>query len=145
MTNPNVVANPTEWQIVRQWHFNRQGEDEYLRRQIYSMTVWIHEGVYFGLMSVYEYPGDISEGRETDLWRHHERDVMNFYIATSRDCDDWDLTWVYAGQPIVPRGVGMETFLTIDYGSTGIAASRRRYEVPLSVLMNSTAMSPSSS
>ena len=55
-------------------------------------------------MSVYEYPGDVSEGRETDLLRRHERDVMNFYIATSRDCDSWDLTWVYSGKPIVPRG-----------------------------------------
>ena len=89
---------------MRQWHFNRDGDEEFLRRQIYSMTVWIYEGIYFALMSVYEYPGDISEGRRTDLHRRHERDVMNFYIATSRDCDHWDLRWVYAGEPIIPRG-----------------------------------------
>ena len=104
MTNPDILADPADWDIVRQWYFNREGEDEYLRRQIYSMTVWIYEGVYFALMSVYEFPGDVSEGLESDRLRRHERDVLNFYIATSRDCDDWDLTWVYAGEPIVPRG-----------------------------------------
>ena len=41
MANPDVNANPTAWRIVRQWYFNREGEDEYLRRQIYSMTVWV--------------------------------------------------------------------------------------------------------
>ncbi|MBM4074297.1 MAG: hypothetical protein FJ267_01475 [Planctomycetes bacterium] len=29
---------------------------------------------------------------------------MNFYLATSRDGDRWDLTWVYQGKPIIPRG-----------------------------------------
>lgn len=104
MTNRDINADPTAWRIDRQWYFNREGEDEFLRRQIYSMTVWIYEGVYFGLLSVYEYPGDVSEGRKTNLQRRHTRDVLNFYIATSRDCDSWDLTWVYAGKPIVPRG-----------------------------------------
>ena len=104
MTNPEISVDPTNWSTVRQWYFNREGPDEYLRRQIYSMTVWIYEGIYFGLMSVYEYPGDISEGRETDIVTRHDRDVMEYYIATSRDCDNWDLTWVYAGEPIVPRG-----------------------------------------
>jgi len=104
MTNPDILAKPKDWRIVRQWHFNREGDEEFLRRQLYSMTVYVYQGIYFGLMSVYEYPGDISEGRESDQQRRHERDVMNFYLATSRDCDSWDLTWVYAGQPIVPRG-----------------------------------------
>ena len=104
MTNADIDANPTMWRIVRQWYFNRESEEEYLRRQIYSMTVWIYEGIYFGLMSVYENPGDISEGREVDLLRRHDRDVMNFYIATSRDCNSWDLKWVYSGKPIIPRG-----------------------------------------
>ncbi|MCP4815177.1 MAG: hypothetical protein GY888_21930 [Planctomycetaceae bacterium] len=34
----------------------------------------------------------------------HQRDVMNYYIATSRDGSSWDLNWVYNGQPLVPRG-----------------------------------------
>ena len=54
-------------------------------------------------MSVYEWPGDTSEG-PTDLKKRHERDVMNYYLATSRDGDAWDLQWIYASQPIVRRG-----------------------------------------
>ncbi|MBM4068706.1 MAG: hypothetical protein FJ271_07145 [Planctomycetes bacterium] len=101
MTNPDINMNPAGWKLVRHWHFNREGPKEYLRRQL---TCWIHEGVYFALMSVYEYPGDVSEGKKTDHRTRHERDVMNFYMATSRDGDSWDLHWVYAGKPLVPRG-----------------------------------------
>jgi hypothetical protein len=104
MTNPDIFQDPANWKTVRQWHFNREGPKEYLRRQIYSMTVWQYEGVYFAVMAVYEYPADLREGLTTDHVKRHERDVMNFYIATSRDCDHWDLSWVYANRPIVPRG-----------------------------------------
>ena len=104
MINPDIEADPANWTIIHQWWLNREGPKEYLRRQLYSMTVWIHEGVYFALMSIYEYPSDVSEGHDNDYVRRHERDVMDFYLATSRDCDHWDLTWVYAAQPLVPRG-----------------------------------------
>lgn len=104
MTNPDIKADPTNWKLVRHWFFNKEGPQEYLRRQIYSMTVWIYEGIYLALMSVYEYPADISEGTTRDTLKRHERDVLEYYIATSRDCDDWDLNWVYDGEPIVPRG-----------------------------------------
>ncbi|MCZ6796062.1 MAG: hypothetical protein O7J95_20835 [Planctomycetota bacterium] len=104
MVNPDVKADPTGWKTASQWWLNREGPMEYRRRQIYAATVWIHHGVHFLLMSVYEHPADVSEGRETDRLRRHERDVMNFYIATSRDGSDWDLRWVYAGEPLVPRG-----------------------------------------
>ncbi|MBM4072102.1 MAG: hypothetical protein FJ271_24725 [Planctomycetes bacterium] len=104
MTNPDIHKNPADWKLARHWHFNREGPKEYLRRQVYALSCWIHEGIYFALMAVYEYPGDVSEGKKTDHKTRHERDVMNFYIATSRDADSWDLSWVYAGRPIVPRG-----------------------------------------
>jgi hypothetical protein len=39
-----------------------------------------------------------------DLVKRHERDICNFYITPSRDTYNWDLTWVYAGQPMIPRG-----------------------------------------
>jgi hypothetical protein len=103
MVNPDVKANPTGWKTVRNWIFDRHGKRESDRRQIYAVSDWIYHGVHFGLMSVYEWPGDVSEGL-TDLKKRHERDVMNYYIATSRDGDDWDLSWVYASKPIVPRG-----------------------------------------
>ena len=104
MVNRGLPEKPDGWVIVRQWWLNRNGAKEYLRRQVYSMTVWIHEGIYFALMSVYEFPADLREGLTTDKQTRHERDVMTFYLATSRDCDKWDLNWVYEGKPIVPRG-----------------------------------------
>lgn len=104
MTNPDIAANPTDWTLARSWKFDRDGADEGRRRQIYAATCWIHHGIYFALLSVYEFVGDFSEGQTTDHQRRHERDVMNFYLATSRDCVGWDLQWVYAGQPLVPRG-----------------------------------------
>jgi len=103
MTNPDVKKDPANWKVVRNWVFDREGKDEHRRRQIYSVNDWVHHGVHFGLMSVYEWPGDTSEG-PTDLKTRHERDVMNYYLATSRDGDQWDLQWIYANQPIVQRG-----------------------------------------
>ena len=103
MVNPDVKANPKGWKTVRSWIFKREGGAEVKRRQIYSLNDWIRHGVHFALMSVYEWPGDLSEG-PTDQKKRHERDVMNWYIGTSRDGDRWDLSWVYAGEPIVPRG-----------------------------------------
>jgi hypothetical protein len=104
MTNPDPAGSPTDWKIVREWIFDREGRDEASRRQIYAVACWIHRDVYFALLSVYEYPGDFSEGTETDRVRRHERDVMNYYLATSRDADSWDLRWVYEQKPLVPRG-----------------------------------------
>jgi hypothetical protein len=60
--------------------------------------------VHFGLMAVLEYPTDVTEGTETDQVTRHERSIENYYFATSRDGVGWDLHWVYAGQPLVPRG-----------------------------------------
>jgi hypothetical protein len=99
MTNRDVKGNPTAWRLVRSWKL-----DEPKRRQVYALTDWIYEGVHFGLASIYEYPGDFSEGDKTDHVKRHERDVMNYYITTSRDGDTWDLQWINSGQPIIPRG-----------------------------------------
>jgi hypothetical protein len=104
MTNADVKANPTGWTTVRNWVLDREGKDELRRRQIYTMTDWSYCGVHFGLFSVYEWPGDFSEAMETDHVKRHERDVLNYYIATCRDGDSWDLTWIYVGRPLVERG-----------------------------------------
>lgn len=104
MVNVDPKAAPANWSLVREWIFDKEGKEEAQRRQIYATTCWIYEGVYFALLSVYEYPGDVSEGMATDNRQRHERDVMNFYIATSRDGDSWDMHWVYAGRPLLPRG-----------------------------------------
>lgn len=110
MVNPDVKADPTAWQTVRQWHFDREGPSEFQRRQIYGMTDWIYEGIHFGLLMVHEWP-DETPGQQvrlkTDSIDHqtrHDRDVMETYIGTCRDGANWDCQWVYAGKPLVPRG-----------------------------------------
>ena len=102
MTNPDVKRSPSGWKLSHHWYFNRDPE-EFRRRQVYSMSDWIYEGVHFALISGFDYPQDHSEGPR-DVHKRHERDVLNFYIATSRDAEHWDFQWVYAGRPLVPRG-----------------------------------------
>ena len=105
MVNPDIKTNPTGWKTVRGWKFDREGNKEYERRQLYSLTDWIHEGIHFALMQVYEWPDQPPRKRTGgDVYKRHEQDVSNFYIGTSRDGDNWDLSWVYAGEPLVPRG-----------------------------------------
>ena len=103
MVNPDVKSDPTNWTTIRNWLFDREGTEEYRRRQIYAMTDWIYEGIHFALMNVYEWPQDLSGG-DFDSHKRHERDTINFYIATSRDGDSWNLDWVYLGKPVIPRG-----------------------------------------
>jgi hypothetical protein len=126
MINPDLKDDPTGWKLEHHWLLDGEeplsrnrppiGEllkdpdyverlrKQALRRQVYVMTDWVYEGVHFGLMSVLEYPTDVSEGVETDHVTRHERSVENYYLATSRDGIAWNFHWVYAGQPLVPRG-----------------------------------------
>ncbi len=103
MVNPDLKADPSRWKVVRNWRFDREDPEEWKRRQIYGLTDWIYQGIHFALMMVIEWPGDMSEGPK-DYHKRHERNLLEFYIATSRDGDSWDLSWVYAGKPMIPRG-----------------------------------------
>ena len=106
MINPDVKADPTNWKTVREWKFGKGVTDEVYRRQIYSLTDWIHEGVHFGLMSVYEFiprPGAPYDS-VSDLVKRHDHDIVNFYIGTTRGNAMWDLSWGYAEKPMIPRG-----------------------------------------
>ncbi|MFP6612944.1 MAG: hypothetical protein VB835_11590 [Pirellulales bacterium] len=106
MINPDIKANPTNWRTVREWKFGKGPADEVYRRQIYALTDWIYEGVHFALMSVYEFipkPGEPYD-RVPNLVKRHEHDIVNFYIGTARGNAMWDLTWVYASKPMIPRG-----------------------------------------
>jgi hypothetical protein len=67
------------------------------------MNDWYYEGVHIGLIAVYEWPTDISEG-SYNTNKRHERDIVNFYISTSRDGEIWDFSWVYSSKPLIPRG-----------------------------------------
>jgi len=103
MTNPHVKADPTAWKTVREWALQEREPEEYKRRQIYSLNGWFYEGVHFGLLWSYEWPGDLSEGPH-DLHARHERDIMNFFLLTTRNDEPWNLEWVYANKPLIPRG-----------------------------------------
>ena len=106
MVNPNIKSNPRNWRTVREWKFGKGPEDEIYRRQIYALTDWIHEGIHFALMSVYENIPKLGEpyDRRPDHHKRHEHDIVNFYIGTTRGNAMWDLTWVYAQQSFIPRG-----------------------------------------
>ena len=41
-----------------------------------------------------------------DLETRHEENIVNFYITTSRDAVDWDMSWVYASKALISRGPG---------------------------------------
>ena len=73
------------------------------RLQFNWMTCWIYEGVYFAPMNVYTMDeSNFFEG--FDYQRRHEKDVLDFYIGTSRDGVNFDKSWIYARKPLVPRG-----------------------------------------
>jgi hypothetical protein len=107
MINPDVKANPANWKTVREWIFDREGPREVLRRQIHTVNFWQHEGIDFGFLSVMEWPAfNIPQVDVGDDATRHERDVWNCYLATRRGGheSEWDLTWVYAGKPVIERG-----------------------------------------
>ncbi len=103
MTNADVKTHAADWTTTRRWLLDHEGPADFKRRQIYSLNGWIYEGIQFGLLWSLEWPTDLSEGPR-DLVKRHERDVMNCYITTTRGNQDWDLHWVYADQPLIPRG-----------------------------------------
>lgn len=103
MTNPDIHKDPTNWTTQKEWIFDRQGEAEKQRRQIYTLTDWVYYQQHFALMSVYEHIDDFSEGPQNKQQRH-DKDIMNVYLGTSRDGMNWDFKAVYDGHPLVERG-----------------------------------------
>lgn len=106
-TNPDIQKSPTGWTLGRCWLFDREPV-EYQRRQIMYFNSTIYEGIHLGLLSVHVWPvGSPAGGINTknlDHKKRHERDVCDVYLATSRDGDTWDLTWVYANKTFLARG-----------------------------------------
>ena len=75
--------------------------------QMESMNIWIYENIYFGLMHVLT-AGELtgSEGRIAvpDPDKRPEADVIDFFLGTSRDCKNFDKSWIYARKPFIKRG-----------------------------------------
>ena len=96
----DLTNHPTAWQDLQ-----ILGLDERKRRQIHALTVWPYEGVYFGFIGAYEFLTDDDFSRTPgDLETRHEENIVNFYVTTSRDAVDWDMSWVYASKALIPRG-----------------------------------------
>ena len=96
----DLINHPTAWQDLQ-----ILGLDERKRRQIHTLTVWPYEGVYFGFIGAYEFlTDDDFSSTPGDLETRHEDNIVNFYITTSRDAVDWDMSWVYASKALIPRG-----------------------------------------
>ncbi len=104
----DLMNHPTAWQTIAdrivvdapKKEKNPWGNP---RLQFNWMTTWIHEGVYFAPMNVYTMDeSDFFEGY--DYQTRHEKDALDFYIGTSRDGINFDRSWIYSRQPLVPRG-----------------------------------------
>ena len=109
--NNNLTAHPTAWKTLvninvddPEAKITKAGVPE---RQMESMNVWVYENLYFGLMHVLT-AGELtgSEGRVAvaDPDKRPEADVVDFYIGTSRNGQDFDRSWIYARKPFIPRG-----------------------------------------
>jgi len=112
-----LLARPAAWLDDKENSFlelAREGltEEGYPRewrdRQIHATTIWPYEGVYFALLSVMEGKLDQipNEGPAESV--RHEHNIVNFYIATSRDLRTWNYDWVYARRPTIERGANGE-------------------------------------
>jgi hypothetical protein len=104
----DLQKHPTAWKIVAdeicvddpKGELNQWGLP---RLQFNGLTNWIYEGVYFALMDVYSM--DRAGGFDGfDYETRHDEDFMAFYIGTCRDGLNFDKSWIYAREPLVPRG-----------------------------------------
>jgi hypothetical protein len=104
----DVKKHPTAWKTVidkirvedPKKAKNRWGKP---RLQFNGMTMWVYEGLYFGLMDVYTM-GQSHFFDGFDYKTRHDDDYMDFYIGVSRDGMNFDKSWIYARKPLVPRG-----------------------------------------
>jgi len=103
MSNKDFLGSPGNWSIESEWYLDVEGKLERDRRQVYSMTSTVYEGIHFGFLGVLNYPRDLREGG-VNTTKRHERDTVDAYLVTSRDGARWELGSVYASQPLVRRG-----------------------------------------
>lgn len=107
----DLNAHPMAWETVAIVNVDEPGgatnRAGVPRLQMESMNIWVYENVYFGLMHVLTV-GELtgSEGRVavTDPDKRPESDVIDYYIGTSRNGQDFDRSWIYARKPFIQRG-----------------------------------------
>ena len=86
------------------WYFDRLGKLERYRRQLYSVVLAKHAGLYLGLLTVIEWPKDVSAEPVGPDLPAFERDTTNVYLVSSRDGVHLDDGWVYAQRPLIRKG-----------------------------------------
>ena len=87
---------PSTPHVLASWYFDALGKPEKLRRQLYALSLTPYGDLWLGLLTVIEWPkqprGDLGG------------DTTNIYLVTSRDGVHIEDDWVYAQQPLVPKG-----------------------------------------
>ena len=106
----DILSHPGAWKTLATIAINDPAREMTSAgvdvRQMEAMTVWVYENVYFGLMRVLT-AGDLMGGgnrRTADEDVRHETDVIDFFIGTSRDAANFDMSWVHNRQPLIERG-----------------------------------------
>jgi len=90
--------------MLPSWYFDRLGKMERFRRQLYALSLnRITSDLWLGYVTVLEWGKDVSEPIGPDL-PAFKRDTTNVYLVTSRDGVHIDDGWVYAHQPLIPKG-----------------------------------------
>lgn len=115
--NRQLWTNLTDFSVARKWYLDREGKDERFQRQAYALTVgelptaarWAGsacggpppDSLRLGLLTVLHWPKLHSlHGRKVKEMRY---DVTKAYLVTSRDGALFDLSTVYAEQPLAPH------------------------------------------
>jgi len=103
LSNRDIIADPAKWKTKSEWYLDLKGKKEKDRRQVYYLTTTVYLNIHFAFVGIIQFPRDIAEGGLNSTMRH-ERDVMDVYLATSRDGVRWELDSVYNDQPLIERG-----------------------------------------
>lgn len=100
-TNSSKPEASDQWHRETLFYLDAEyGLDENYRRQVYSLGISKHEGIYVGLFTVLEWPKGGIPGTNTS--RSTTPDTTRIYWGTSRDGLHFDLRWIYAGKQLVP-------------------------------------------
>ena len=107
----DLMHHPTAWKTLANINVDeptgRKSVNGVPLFQMESMNVWIHEGIYFGLMHVLtagELTGAEDKVKVLNPDRRPDADVIDYYIGTSRDGFTYDMSWVHARKPFIERG-----------------------------------------
>lgn len=107
----DLKAHPAAWETLTILAIDapESGDSQTVQEtlQMESLNVWTYENIYFGLMHVLktgELTGSQGQVPLSDPDKRPDADVIDYYLGTSRNGKDFDLSWVDAGTPFIERG-----------------------------------------